>query len=78
MNIKDLVKDKRVKFSHYKEKELWYLVDGTDFKFPVSIYDVGDATFLAEDKALLFMRWIRKHLENIQDAKEKEEQVDLP
>ena len=69
MNIKDLVKDKRVKFSYYKEQELWYFVDGTDFKFPVPTDDVGNATFLSEDKANLFMRWIRKHLESIQDAK---------
>jgi len=69
MNIKDLIKDKKVKFSHYKEQELWYFVDGTDFKFPVSTDDVGNATFLAEDKAILFMRWIRKHLEGIQNAK---------
>jgi hypothetical protein len=38
------------------------------FEFPVPIADVGTATFLAEDKAILFMRYIRKHLELLDSA----------
>jgi len=66
-NIKDLVKDKRVVFEYYRGSELWYVVQGTDFKFPVPISDVGDATFLAEDKAMLFMRYIRKYLKELEN-----------
>ena len=63
MNIKDMVKDgKKVKFSHFKNNELWYVTE-TGFSFPVPIYDIGEATFLAEDKAMLFMHYIRKHIE---------------
>ena len=61
MSIKDMVKDKKVKFLFYKEGELWYTTE-CGFKFPVPIDDVGTAAMNAEDKALFFMRWIRKGL----------------
>lgn len=70
MTIKDLVKDRRVEFKFYRDKQLWYGVEGTDFEFPVPIEDIGNATFLAEDKAMMFMRYIRKHYDLKQKAKE--------
>lgn len=67
--IKDMVKDgKKVSFKFYRQKELWYVTED-GFEFPVPIDDAGDGVFLNEDKAMLFMRYIRKHLEMI--AKEK-------
>lgn len=69
-DMKEHVKGKVV-FIYYKNNELWYLTE-SGFKFPVPISDIGDATFMAADKALLFMRWIRKHLETIKNAKEEE------
>lgn len=54
---------KTVNFMFYRSGNLWYEVD--DFKFPVPVTDIGDATFLASDKASLFMRYIRKHLNEI-------------
>jgi hypothetical protein len=64
-SIKDMVKDgKKVKFTHYRMKELWYETE-CGFAFPVPIEDCGDASFLAEDKAMMFMRYIRKHIANI-------------
>lgn len=67
MNIKDMVKDgKKVHFTHYKHSELWYETE-CGFAFPVPIEDCGDATFLHEDKAMLFMRYIRKHIANIEN-----------
>lgn len=62
MNVKELVKDKTVKFTHYYDGELWYEVVRMNFTFPVPVKDIGNATFMAEDKAMLFMRYIRKHL----------------
>jgi len=59
MSIKDMVKNKKVQFLFYKTGELWYTTE-CGFKFPVPIDDVGTAAMNAEDKALLFMRWIRK------------------
>jgi len=59
-NIKDIVKNKSVNFLYYKDKELWYVTD-CGFEFPVPIDDTGTATMNHVDKAILFMRWIRKH-----------------
>lgn len=68
MNIKEMVRDgKRVKFSYYKQNELWYVTED-GFEFPVPISDAGTGTFLSEDKAILFMRYIRKHLDVIGKA----------
>ena len=64
-NIKDMVKDKTVRFMFYKEGELWYTTE-CGFEFPVPINDVGTAAMKNEDKALLFMRWIRKQIEVVE------------
>ncbi len=70
--IKDMVKDnKKVRFSFYRDKALWYKTED-GFEFPVPIEDIGNGVFLAEDKALLFMRYIRKHLAFIADSKEQQ------
>jgi hypothetical protein len=78
--VKELVESgNRVRFVKYFNGELWYEVfkpinSGSDwlpagFEFPVPISDIGNATFLSEDKAILFMRYIRKHLDMINAAK---------
>lgn len=68
--LKELVAGgKMVTFSHYRQNELWYKTD-CGFEFPVPIEDTGDGTFLATDKALLFMRYIRKHLESIEAGRQ--------
>ena len=66
MKLIEIVKDNTVKFSHYRAGHLYYNVDvkGETFMFPVPISDVGDATFLNEDKASMLMRYIRKALED--------------
>ncbi len=62
VNVKDLVKDnKKVKFLQFREGEFLYQTD-CGFTFPVPLSDIGNATMLSEDKAILFMRYIRKHL----------------
>jgi len=67
-SVKDMVKDKQVTFLHYRENELWYTTE-CGFEFPVPIDDVGTAYMNAQDKAILYMRWIRKHLAMIEEAK---------
>jgi hypothetical protein len=63
MNIKDLVSgDKKVHFKYYRKGSLYYSTE-SGFVFPVPVDDCGDATFLSEDRAMLFMRYIRKELE---------------
>jgi hypothetical protein len=66
--IKELVKGK-VKFVRYRKGELYYCTE-CGFEFPVPVSDTGDGIFLAEDKALTYMRWIRKQLENIKEGQQ--------
>jgi len=74
-SIKDMVKDnKKVHFMFYRERELFYETE-CGFQFPVPIDDLGTAIFLAQDKAILFMRYIRKHLEMLESAKMEQNTV---
>lgn len=66
-NLKDMVSGgKLVTFTHYFDGNLWYKTED-NFSFPVPISDIGNATFLSSDRAMLFMRYIRKHLELINE-----------
>ena len=70
MDIKSMVSgDKKVRFTRYREKHLYYITE-CGFEFPVPIDDIGEATFLAEDRAMLFMRYIRKHIAAVEGAKQ--------
>jgi len=72
-NLKDLVSNnKKVTFLRYQNQELWYRCED-GFEFPVHISDTGEAAFLPEDKALYFMRWIRKHLDFLKKSLKDEE-----
>ena len=67
ITLKDRVGgNKAVIFVRYFDGNLWYRTED-GFEFPVPISDVGNATFLATDKAMLFMRYIRKHMELLND-----------
>lgn len=65
MNIKELIKDNKVYFDSYRQGIFYYkiLFNGDHYIFPVPIDDIGTATLLATDKAITYMRWIRKALE---------------
>lgn len=75
--IKKLVtprNEKKVYFLFYRDMSLYYVTDPSDdfpegLEFPVPISDIGNATFLATDKACLFMRYIREHLESVKKAR---------
>lgn len=59
----DLVgNNQQVRFLCADATHLWYATD-TDFVVPVPRDDVGDATFAARDKALLFMRYVRRQID---------------
>ena len=58
---------KQVKFTHYIDQNLWYVTE-CGFEFPVPITDTGNATFLAQDKAMMFMRYIRKQINTLTEA----------
>lgn len=71
VKLVDLVRDnKKVRFSYYRDREFWYThEDG--FLFPVPLKEVDDpasrATLLAEDKAILFMRWMKKYIASVKE-----------
>lgn len=68
-SLKELVAPgQMVHFMRYQKQELWYRTD-CGFEFPVPIEDTGDGAFLASDKAMLMMRYIRKHLASIEQGK---------
>ena len=57
-----------VRFQFYRAGILYYETEkGLLFEVPIS--DCGDACFNREDKAILFMRWIRKQLEANEEGK---------
>jgi hypothetical protein len=70
MNVKNIVKGNHVQFLRYRAGVAYYVVEfAADPErpsemqarmFPVPIDDVGDATLEKQDKAILFMRWIRR------------------
>lgn len=70
-SLKDMVRDgKKVSFVRFARGELWYVTAcGFEFPVPADPAEVGEATFLAQDKALLFMRYIRKHLAMLEEAR---------
>ena len=67
LTLKDMVKDnKKVVFEYYRDNALWYRTED-GFLFPVPISDIGTATFNREDKAILFMRYIRKYIDDCKE-----------
>lgn len=70
--IKKIVDGNTAKFEYFRDGELWYSVQYGPkrevllFPVPTDPEEIGNATFLNEDKAILFMRYIRKYLEKIE------------
>lgn len=69
-SIKDLVKDNNVIIQRFKSGNLFYRLiysTGLDdeevkycYEFPVPIEDVGEAEMKNQDKAIYFMRYIKR------------------
>lgn len=69
LSLKQMVSNNQVvRFTRYRDGELFYRTE-CGFEFPVPVADIGAAEFLAQDKALLFMRYIRKEIERIETAR---------
>lgn len=66
MNLKDLIKDNVVEFAFYRKGYAYYQImfENIKYRFSVPLSDVGDATLLNKDKAMIFMRYIRKAVES--------------
>lgn len=75
-SITEIIKDNTVEFLEYRKGYLYYVVSSylpidksmlnqrIDYKFPVPIEECGDATFRNKDKAIFFMRYIKRAIED--------------
>lgn len=62
MTVAEVIKGSKVtRFQSYRNGNLYYKTD-SGFEFVVPQHETGGATFLAEDKTIFFMRWIRQML----------------
>ncbi len=68
MDIKQIVRENVVHFARYRQGFAYYQVrvgpEAVTYTFPVPLEDIGDATLLATDRAVVFMRYIRRALED--------------
>ncbi len=69
LSIKEMVAGKSVKLMHFCQDELWYVTED-GFEFPVPLSETGSAKWLPEDKAILFMRYIKKHVDFLANQRE--------
>ncbi len=68
-SLREMVSNNQVvQFTRFRDGELFYRTD-CGFEFPVPIADTAGAEFLAQDKALLFMRYIRNEIARIEAAR---------
>jgi hypothetical protein len=68
-SLKDCVgADKKVRFVKCVDGELTYACEN-GFEFTIPPEDLVGATFLAEDKSMFFMRWIRRRIEFVKTWK---------
>lgn len=72
MSIKERVsgKVKFVSFTNTESKQELTYVCEDGFEFTVPLSDTVGAEFKFEDKGMFFMRWIRKHMALIEEAKQ--------
>ena len=71
MNIKEIVKNQNAHFVFYRDQSLFYETDnGLQFSVPIS--DAGSATINREEKAIMLMRYIRKHIARTESARSKQ------
>lgn len=69
MELKDFVTaSNRVQFDSYRAGIFYYNVNHKitleTYQFQIPLDDIGNATLFAMDKSVLFMRWIRKSIED--------------
>lgn len=72
-NIKDVMREQAT-FVKYQDQKLWYQILYTEsgvlrlFDFPVPVDDAGGGEFGPVEKAMTLMRWIRKHIEYLNEV----------
>ena len=76
MNIKDIVKIQNAHFVFYRDQCLFYETD-SGFQFAIPVTDAGSATFNSEEKAILLMRYIRKHIARTTAARDEQARAEI-
>jgi hypothetical protein len=73
INLTEVVKNNKVNFDSYRAGFFYYTVGvgDSEYRFPIEANDIGQATLLASDKAIIYMRWIRKAIDGHQFIKTK-------
>lgn len=73
LNLTKIVKDNSVHFDSYRSGFFYYTVnvDENVYRFPIEANDIGQATLMKSDKAIIYMRWIRKAIDGHQFIKIK-------
>jgi hypothetical protein len=75
--IREMVQNnQKVAFRFYRDGQLWYATE-CGFEFPVPISEAGTATFLAEDRAILFMRYIRRYMDFLKKSMEQKNSLEF-
>ena len=65
-SIKSMVEaSKKAHLVCYRDGDLWYRTE-CGFEFPVPVAEAGVAVFHVEEKAILLMRYIRKHVDMLE------------
>ena len=76
-NLKDMVKDgKKATFVKYRNGLLIYRTE-CGFEFPVPTSDLGEADMHNEERAMLLMKYIRKHIANIEKGEVAAQEAEL-
>lgn len=71
--IKDVMRE-QANFVRYEDGKLWYQIIYTErntqivWDFPIPVDDAGGGSFGTVEKALTLMRWVRKHIEFLNEV----------
>lgn len=66
MKLVDILKQS-VRFKHYRNGSLFYETEDGRFTFEVPTVELGDSAVMANEKASLFMKWIKRGLDQIKE-----------
>lgn len=68
MNLVELAKE-TAQFVRYQDQTLWYRIEKFNFEFPIPVSDSGSGAFGPSEKGLTLLRWIRKHVAFLAEAR---------
>lgn len=64
--ITQLVKGKTAVFVEYHSENMFYEIEGENFRFPVPVKELQGTSVKAKERASVFMRWIKRALKQIE------------